>query len=345
MRYKIFFPLLLLILNIFFQSCSKSSPTNNNSGNGGNDTIISPPSKYVVDTYAGDGIQGTISDPQQLCIDSKGVLYVSETGHNCIKKIDPVLQTIGLFAGLYDNPGCADDPFGSGTPSLTFPGNLFINKDDQIFIGDYGCAKLKVANTTGMLSTLDYNNPNNLFPDVSAITQDPVGNIFLAGTYDGVYEIRASDQVLVSVINGTETGIISSMAMGPGAENVYVSAKHSIIRIYSGQATTIAGDSLGDRDGVGAAASFGGAMSICTGSDGTIYVADTYNNKIRAVSPNGQVTTIAGDGHSGFVNGPGDKAEFAGPSGIAFTTSGGNNILYVSDNGNSLIRKITFPNK
>jgi hypothetical protein len=58
---------------------------------------------------------------------------------------------------------------------------------------------------------------------------------------------------------------------------------------------------------------------------------------------NGLVTTIAGDGNAGMVNGPGNKAEFSGPYGIAFTTSGNNNILYVSDNGNNLIRRITFP--
>ncbi|MBS1935682.1 MAG: hypothetical protein JST96_16900, partial [Bacteroidetes bacterium] len=50
-----------------------------------------------------------------------------------------------------------------------------------------------------------------------------------------------------------------------------------------------------------------------------------------------------GDGNSGYMDGTGDKAEFASPRGIAFTTSGNNNILYVSDYGNNMVRKITFP--
>ena len=137
--------------------------------------------------------------------------------------------------------------------------------------------------------------------------------------------------------------IIISMTMDATQKNIYISAKHTIQEISDGKAITIAGDSLGAKDGVGKTASFGGAMAICMGGDGNIYVADTYNNKIRQVSPNGLVTTIAGDGNAGMVNGAGDKAEFNGPYGIAFTTSGNNNILYVSDNGNNLIRRITFP--
>jgi hypothetical protein len=96
---------------------------------------------------------------------------------------------------------------------------------------------------------------------------------------------------------------------------------------------------------VGVKASFGGAMAICTGTDGNIYVADINNRLIRQVTPNGLVTTIAGNGEEGYVDGPGDKAEFGSPRGIAFTTSGDNNILYVSDYQNNVIRKVTFPKK
>ncbi|HMH32562.1 MAG TPA: hypothetical protein VK543_06000 [Puia sp.] len=341
MRVHSFLPCLLLVVSAGLQSCSKSTPKNNS---GTDSVFISPPaSKYMVETYAGGTTLNSLSYPGQMCVDSKGFLYVSETNHNCIVKIDPLVQLIGPFAGMFDNPGCTDDPFGSGSPSLTFPENLWINSDDQIFIGDYGCGKAKVANTTGSLTAIGYDNPYNLSPDPSAACQDFAGNTFLLDTYDGVFEIRAADQVLVSLLSGDDVGIISSMTMDGAAKNMYISANHRIQEISDGKASTIAGDSLGNRDGVGHSAAFGGAMVICMGTDGNIYVADTYNNEIRQVTPGGSVTTIAGDGKAGFANGPGDKAEFNNPSGIAFTTIGNNNILYVSDGNNNVIRKITFP--
>lgn len=342
MRIYLFFAALLLTA-AGLQSCTKSTPQNTTGTPSGGDTILPPASKYIVDTYAGGTTLSSIAGPCQMCVDSKGYLYISETNHNCIIKIDPVLQTIGSFSGMFDNPGCLDDPFGSGDPSLTFPGNLWISPQDQIFIGDYGCGKAKVASTTGHSSAILYENPYNLAPDMSNACQDFEGNIFIGDTYNGIFEIRAKDQVLVNVLSGNDVGIISSMTMDGAQKNIYISAKHTIQEISDGKANTIAGDSLGSKDGVGRTASFGGAMAICMGGDGNIYVADTYNNKIRQVTPNGMVTTIAGDGNAGMVNGPGDKAEFYGPYGIAFATSGNNNILYVSDNGNNLIRRITFP--
>ena len=343
MRIHKFLNALLLVAAACLQSCSKCTPQNNIGRPSGGDTIMPPSSTYTVDTYAGDGPLSIISGPTQMCIDNNGFLYVSETNHNCIIKIDPLLKTIGYFSGSFNNPGCLDDPFGTGDPSLTFPGNLWFSPDEQIFIGDYGCGKAKVAGTTGHSSAILYENPYNLDPDMSNACQDFKGNIFIGDTYNGIFEIRAEDQVLISVLSGDVVGIISSMTMDATQKNIYISAKHTIQEISDGKAITIAGDSLGAKDGVGKTASFGGAMAICMGGDGNIYVADTYNNKIRQVSPNGLVTTIAGDGNAGMVNGAGDKAEFNGPYGIAFTTSGNNNILYVSDNGNNLIRRITFP--
>jgi hypothetical protein len=344
MRIQIFLPCLAFAASVCLQSCSKSSPQNNSRTGDTSVHVISPASKYIVDTYAGGTTLSSISQPTQVCLDSKGFLYVSETNHNVVIKIDPLIQSIAPFCGMFDNPGCTDDPLGSGAPSLTFPGNLWINSDDLIFIGDYGCGKAKVATTTGHASAINYVNPYNLSPDMSAACQDFAGNQFVCDTYNGIYEIRVADQVLMPLLSGDQVGIISSLTMDGAQKNIYISAKGMIQEISDGRASRIAGDSLpGNRDGVGSEAAFGGAMAICMGSDDNIYVADTHNNTIRQVTPGGQVTTIAGDGKAGFSNGTGDQAEFSAPGGIAFTTSGDNNILYVSDYGNNLIRRITFP--
>jgi len=77
---------------------------------------------------------------------------------------------------------------------------------------------------------------------------------------------------------------------------------------------------------------------IVADARGNIYVADTYNNRIRKVSLSGEVTTIAGNGTAGFNNGNGGTAQFFNPGGIAIDQQGN---LYISDRGNYRIRRIT----
>ena len=331
--------------SLLLAACTKSNPSNNNNNNNnnGNDTILPPASKVTVETFEVNGIGNAILGPGSMCMDQIGYLYIAEPDHNVIIKIDPFFKTVGNFAGMFNIPGCLDDPFGTGTPSLTFPENIWMSSDQQIYIGDYGCGKAKIASTTGDITSLVYNNPYNFGPSINAACQDDTGNIYLLDTYDGLYEVRQKDQVLVNIISGNDLGIASSITTDASQKKIYIAAKHQVLEFTGGSLSPIAGDSLGRKDGQGKDASFGGSMAICAGSDGNIYVADINNNLIRQVSPGGLVKTLAGDGNSGYVNGSGDKAEFSSPRGIAFTTSGDNNILYVSDYLNNAIRKITFP--
>lgn len=120
-------------------------------------------------------------------------------------------------------------------------------------------------------------------------------------------------------------------------------ASNSRIRMisYTGgiaYVSTLAGSTTsGSTDETGSAASFYSPVGICTDGLGNIYVADTFNSKIRKVTPAGVVTTIAGNGNSGATDGPASSATFYGPTGIAIDSQGN---LYVADQGNNKIRKI-----
>ena len=102
---------------------------------------------------------------------------------------------------------------------------------------------------------------------------------------------------------------------------------------------TIAGDgTFGFMDGLSTAAQFRFTSGVAIDGFGNIIVADFQNNRIRQISPDGVVTTIAGDGTSGFMDGPGTAAQFFGPVDVAIDGSG--NII-VADFQNNRIRKIS----
>lgn len=105
-----------------------------------------------------------------------------------------------------------------------------------------------------------------------------------------------------------------------------------------GNVTTLAGGSEGFGDGVGLSALFNTPSALALGPGGNLFVADTGNNRIRKITPEGRVTTVAGDGTAGYVDGPVAKAQFNGPIGLAVSEGGD---IYVADTYNDVIRMIT----
>ena len=124
--------------------------------------------------------------------------------------------------------------------------------------------------------------------------------------------------------------------------NVYVadSYNNKIRKITgAGEVTTLAGSGIaGSADGLGIEASFNNPTGVAVDGNGNVYVADSYNNKIRKITASGDVTTLAGSGEPGTANGTGTAARFNAPSGVAVDQSG---TLYVADTDNQKIRKIT----
>lgn len=111
-----------------------------------------------------------------------------------------------------------------------------------------------------------------------------------------------------------------------------LSATTATVSTFAGQ---LAGGFL---DGTGTAALFSSPMGIATDAPGNIYVADAFNSSIRKITTDGKVTTIAGTGTLGFVNGTAEVARFYAPSALVVDAAGN---IYVADRGNNAIRKIT----
>jgi sugar lactone lactonase YvrE len=120
------------------------------------------------------------------------------------------------------------------------------------------------------------------------------------------------------------------VAEGAGADRIRAISPNGVV-------STLAGGERGFADGIAAAAQFNTPSALAIDADGTIYVADTGNNAIRRVAPDGRVSTVAGDGVAGYRDGAAAQARFNGPIGVAIDGSGR---LFVADTYNDRIRVI-----
>lgn len=124
-----------------------------------------------------------------------------------------------------------------------------------------------------------------------------------------------------------------------GQGNLYVADtyNHRIRKITpAGMVSTLAGSSFGFADGNGTAARFNLPVGICVDSQGNLYIADSFNNRIRKITPSGIVSTLAGS-NPGFADGNPATAQFNWPAGICIDSQGG---LYITDYLNYKVRKI-----
>ena len=144
--------------------------------------------------------------------------------------------------------------------------------------------------------------------------------------------------------NGTGTNATFNSPVGitpDSSGNLYVAdrSNHRIRKITPlGVVTTFVGGSGGYQDGTGTNAQFNSPYFTALDSSGNMYVSDTGNHRIRKVTPEGVVTTLAGNGSQGSTDGTGTNASFKFPHGIVADSAGN---VYVADTYNYRIRKIT----
>jgi sugar lactone lactonase YvrE len=282
------------------------------------------------------GADARFRNPQGIAVDSFGNLYVAERGNGTIRKIGSSLET----GGGGGSGGGGDSPDNSSeSPVVTLAGNFFeashrdgIGTDARFYlITDMvvdAAGNAYISEQNGLLNRPGVGNVIRKLTPAGVVTT-------LAGapgTYSGAVEGPA---LSVRFTNP------SGLAMGASGD-LYISDDTTIRKLApDGTVTLLAGapNEIGGADGEGSAARFTYPKGLALDPSGNLFVADTGNQVIRKITPDGHVSTFAGGhGQLGHADGLASLARFRYPAEIEVDADGN---LYVADTGNLTIRKIT----
>jgi sugar lactone lactonase YvrE len=206
---------------------------------------------------------------------------------------------------------------------------------------------------TGSAGAVDGTKQQASFNDPTQIAIDGQGFFYIVDKQNNAIR-RMSPQGVVATIAGTgvsgfsnTTGAITfnfpnGVAANSGGNYIYIADQdNNAIRQLADQsiASTLAGDGRpGYVNASDTAARFDNPTGLAIDSNGNLYVADNGNNVIRKISSKGNVTTLAGSGVRGSLDGTGTAATFNQPEALCLDQAGN---VYVADAGNNKIRKIT----
>ncbi|MGW1283303.1 NHL domain-containing protein [Streptomyces sp. NPDC002586] len=275
-----------------------------------------------ISTVAGTGVAGFSGDngpavsaqlnyPREVAVDSAGAVYIVDANNHRVRKItaDGRISTVaGTGAAGFS---------GDGGPATAAPLNL----------------PLGVAvDSTGVLYVVEYSNHR-----VRKITTD--GKIStVAGT--GSAGFRGDGGPAVSAqLNGPHEVAVD------GAGDLYISdlGNHRVRKITAdGRISTVAGTGAAGFSGDGgpaASAQLNSPVGVVVDSTGTVYIADLGNHRVRKITADGRISTVAGTGAAGFSGdgGPAASAQLNYPYGLAVDCV---DTLYIADHANNRVRKV-----
>jgi uncharacterized protein (TIGR03437 family) len=319
--------------------------------------------------YSGDGGPATgaqLNGHLGIAVDASGNLFIADSGNNRIRKVSP--------AGIITTIAGGGSDLGDGGPatSAQISGGLGIAVDvsGNLFIAD-GSSRIRKVSPTGIITTIAGNGSPGYSGDGGLATSaqlndlgggvavDASGDVYIADYWNGRIRKVSPTGNITTVVGPGSFGSLGDGGPATSAQlydptdvavdasgNLFIAdSSHNRIRKVtpSGIITTIAGNGsfgYGGDGGPATSAQLAGPNAIAVDASGNLFIADTYNDRIRRVTPVGIITTIAGNGSvcSGGDGGPATSAQLCNPRGVAVDTSGN---LFITDTASDRIREVS----
>lgn len=254
--------------------------------------------------------------PNGLALDRDGILFISDVGTHRVLKLEKNGK-LSAIAGTGE-AGFSGDGGPAAAARLAAPTDLAFDADGNLLIADAFNHRIRRIDRSGVITTLAGDGKTNYSgksgPALSVSLNNPQGialaadgTLYVADTYNHVVR-RLDREGNLSLFAGTEAGLAGD-----------------------GEPATKAQLNL--------------PQAVAVGPDGSVYVSDSANSRIRRVRPDGVIVTVAGSGPGSGEGGAGfggdggaaEKAKLFSPTDLKFNDLGQ---LYVSDSGNSRVRLI-----
>ncbi len=256
----------------------------------------------------GAGTNVLFSDPAAMVADSRGNLFLADSGNHAIRNV----SSAGVVTTIAGQLGVSGSGGGTGAQAkFNRPCGIAMDRAGNLFVSDTGNHTIRKITPAGGVSTIAGSVGQSDFANGSGTTAKFSSPLGLAVTTNGTLYVADSGNHVIRVIS--PGGVVSALAGSP--------------------------ENWGSDDGVGSAARFNGPVGVALDEHGDLLVSDANNHTIRKVTTNGVVTTWAGTpGLDGCADGNGRAVRFCMPAELAADRHGN---VFVADSFNHVVRKIS----
>ncbi|TMQ29558.1 MAG: hypothetical protein E6K65_08685 [Nitrospirae bacterium] len=321
--------------------------------------------------WSGDGagaLAACLNEPKSLTLDTEGNLFIADSENHVVRKIDRKTNCIRTVAGRFQGidsgakpvspapvaEGVDGDPFAE---SGTVNSHAFTHQTDLSgtvrYVATGGAPATRFSGDSGPADQALLNFP-------TAVAVDRAGHLYIADTLNHrVRRVDAATGVITTVAGlgqprcfgdgrlAVEAGLNEPAALAVSDKGVLYIADQSNNRVRAVDLTTgviysVAGTGMAAYNGDDVPATetgLAGPSGLALASDGTLFIADSFNGRIRAVDPvTGLIRTVVGDGGEYRYQGPDEppSSSLSRPSGIALDEQGN---LFFTDSDNHLVRR------
>jgi len=321
--------------------------------------------------FAGDGGSATaacLNEPKAVTVDGQGNLIVADSENHLVRKVELETGLISTVAGSVGTPEPrleivkpdadlepeSDDPFSDTgtTGERAFAQQTDLSGTVRYVVNGTGVGK-RFGGDGGRADHALLNFP-------TAVAVDRAGNLYIADTMNHRIrrvEVRSKTISTIAGVGQPRYGGDGGPAVAAGLNDpaalavsesgtLYIADQSNnrvrAIDLATGLMRTVAGTGSASYNGDGIPATeadLAGPSGLALGKDGTLFIADTFNGRIRAVDPvTGLIRTVVGDGgeyrYQGGVESP--SPSVSRPAGIALDAEGN---LFVTDSDNHLVRR------